>query len=89
MYHTLENDKKTEIEYVYHISDVHIRNNTDRHKEYKEVFERLYTMLNKMVKGKEDKSLIVVTGDIMHVPSTLSPDAIFMVKNFFQYYLSV
>lgn len=83
MYHILENDKKTEIEYVYHISDIHIQNKIDRHEEYLEVFERLYKTLEKMTKEEKKKSLIVITGDIMHVSSMLSPEAIFMVKNFF------
>lgn len=44
LHQILENDNKTEIEYVYHLLDIHIIN-TQRHQEYKEVFERTYEEL--------------------------------------------
>ena len=37
----LINSNKIEIKYIYHLSDIHIRN-TQRHDEYKEIFERTY-----------------------------------------------
>src|SRR4051794_39088254 len=66
----LKDDGKTEIAYVYHISDIHIRN-TQRHTEYKEVFERTYQKLRTLVGSNKKKSLIVLTGDIMHTKTEL------------------
>ncbi len=37
---------KNEIQYIYHISDVHIRN-TQRHAEYKDIFYQVYEKLKK------------------------------------------
>jgi len=39
----LANDNKSEITHIYHLSDIHIRN-TQRHIEYKQVFERTYNL---------------------------------------------
>jgi len=70
----LINDDSTEIKYVYHISDTHIRN-IKRHEEYAEVFKRTYEKIKTECKNKENQSLIVLTGDIMHTKTELSPDA--------------
>lgn len=62
------------IRYLYHISDIHIRLYS-KHKEYREVFETLYEMLN-----KEPKGLIVITGDILHNKNELTPQCIDMMN---------
>ena len=79
----LLDDKKTEIKYVYHISDTHIRN-THRHEEYKEVFERTYKKLAEKIGKNSKSSLIVLTGDIMHTKSVLSPEAFDLALDFFE-----
>src|SRR5947208_990519 len=56
---------KREIKYIYHLSDIHIRNN-QRHVEYNEVFERTYKKLRFQIGDDKKHSLIVVTGDIVH-----------------------
>lgn len=73
------NDNETTIRYVYHISDIHIRT-TKRHQEYLEVFERLYAQLRETSNAE---SIIVLTGDIMHAKTELSPEAIHVARQLF------
>jgi DNA repair exonuclease SbcCD ATPase subunit/DNA repair exonuclease SbcCD nuclease subunit len=80
----LKDDEKTEIQYVYHISDVHIRTNTKRHGEYREVFERTYSKLKSLIGSNKKMSLIVLTGDIMDNKTELSPEAIYVAYHFFK-----
>lgn len=79
----LVNDDNTEIKYIYHLSDIHIRN-IHRHDEYIQVFEKTYETIKRESKGKEDKSIIVLTGDIMHSKTELSPDANNIAYHFFK-----
>lgn len=79
----LKDDKKTEIKYVYHMSDIHIRN-TQRHTEYNSVFERVYSKLRTLIGNDKKSSLIVLTGDIMHTKTKLSPEAFQMAHQFFK-----
>lgn len=79
----LKDDAKTEIRYVYHLSDIHIRN-TQRHGEYREVFERTYQKLRNLIGTNEKTSIIVLTGDIMHTKTELSPEAISIAYHFFK-----
>src|ERR1700734_406972 len=81
-YQVLENDNDIEIEIVYHFSDIHIKN-FRRHDEYKNVFENLYTELKKHIGNHNEKSLIVVTGDIMD-SKELSGDAMYIARYFFK-----
>ena len=78
----LKDDGKTEIRYIYHLSDIHIRN-TQRHIEYKEVFERTYKKIKMEIGSNKQTSLIVITGDIMHTKTELSPEAIYIAYHFF------
>jgi DNA repair exonuclease SbcCD ATPase subunit len=77
-YIVLPNDK-VKIKQIIHVSDIHISKNASRHQEYSEVFERLYDS----IKHVSTDTLIVVTGDITHEKSQLSPDQISLVKDFF------
>ena len=79
----LKDNEKTEIRHIYHISDIHIRN-TQRHIEYKEVFERTYQKLKSLIGTNKKTSLIVLTGDIMHTKTELSPEAIYIAYHFFR-----
>ena len=79
----LIDDNITEIRYVYHISDIHIRN-LDRHDEYELVFNRTFQKIISECKNKENKSIIIITGDIMHTKTILSPDANDMAYHFFR-----
>jgi len=79
----LEDDGKTEIKYVYHISDIHIRN-TQRHTEYQEIFNRVYQKLRQCIGNNNKYSVIVVTGDIMHTKTELSPESFLMAQDLFK-----
>lgn len=78
----LDNDDETEIRYIYHMSDIHIQN-IKKHKEYKQVFEKVYDKIRIKSKEKEKQSLIVLTGDIVHSKTELSPETINMTYHFF------
>jgi DNA repair exonuclease SbcCD ATPase subunit len=74
------NNTKT-IKRIYHISDIHIRLDSHRHDEYREVFERLYEEIKKDINLNE--SVIIITGDILHSKTNLKPECIEMVKDLF------
>jgi DNA repair exonuclease SbcCD ATPase subunit len=58
------------IKKIYHISDIHIRN-TDKHIIiYNHVFNNLYKYIDSI---KDENSIIVITGDILHNKDKLSP----------------
>ena len=80
-YEILENDDKTEIEYVYHISDIHVRSK-ERHTEYNEVFNRTFAKLNELIGNNTKKSVIVLTGDITHTKTEISPETVRIVRKF-------
>lgn len=70
--------KDINIDNIFHLSDIHIRLNS-RFKEYNEVFEKTYNMIRKLV---TKSSLIVLTGDILHSKTVLSPECVNMTYNF-------
>ena len=57
---------------IYHIADVHIRN-IKRHKEYREVFQKMFEEIRK--RGTED-SIIYLAGDIAHAKLEMSPELV-------------
>jgi DNA repair exonuclease SbcCD nuclease subunit/DNA repair exonuclease SbcCD ATPase subunit len=59
------------IEYIVHISDIHIRLNS-RHTEYIEVFKRLY----EKIRLYDRKGIIVITGDIFDTKQSLTSESI-------------
>ena len=65
------------VEKILHIADVHIRN-YKRHKEYRQVFRKLY----KAAKAMPKNSLIYVAGDIVHTKTDISPELVSMVSEF-------
>ncbi len=65
------------VEKILHIADVHIRN-YKRHKEYRQVFRKLY----KEAKKLPEKSLIYVAGDIVHTKTDISPELVQIVSEF-------
>lgn len=78
----LVDDPKIEIKYIYHISDIHIRKN-ERHDEYKEIFNKVYKILENNIDDKKN-SLIIITGDIMHMKTDLSPELIRITSDLFR-----
>ena len=65
------------VEKILHVADVHIRN-YKRHKEYKQVFRKLYKAARTLPKN----SLIYVAGDIVHTKTDISPELVSMVSEF-------
>jgi len=72
-------DIRNMINKIYHIADVHIRN-VKRHKEYRQVFKRLYSYIKKT---KKDNDVIYVAGDIVHAKTDMSPELIDLTSEFF------
>ena len=64
---------------IYHIADVHIRN-VKRHKEYRQVFKKLYSYIKKT---KEENDIIYVAGDIVHAKTDMSPELVDLTSEFF------
>jgi len=64
--------------YIVHMADIHIRP-LDRHKEYNEVFNRLYATLPICMKGELG---IVICGDLLHEKDKLKPETILLVRKF-------
>jgi len=57
---------------IYHIADVHIRN-VKRHKEYRQVFEKMFEEIRK--RGTDD-AIIYLAGDIAHAKLEMSPELV-------------
>lgn len=72
-------ERNEEIEYIIHISDIHIRLNS-RHIEYIEVFKKLY---EKIRLHDRNKGIIVLTGDIFDTKQSLTSESIKISIEFF------
>lgn len=81
-------DTQTEIRFIYHLSDILIRN-TIRHTEYKHVFERLYRKLRSLIGSREKISLIVMTGNIFHTRTEFSPESFTIAIDLFKNLTSI
>lgn len=68
-----------QVDYIYHLGDIHIRP-LDRHVEYRDVFNNLYTYLNNEPDIK--KSLIVICGDLIHEKDKITPELIILLREF-------
>ena len=66
------------IDRIYHVSDIHIRT-LKRHDEYTQVFKRLYDTIREM---GTTNAVCVVTGDIAHAKTEMSPELIDMIADF-------
>ena len=67
------------IDKIFHVSDIHIRT-LKRHREYREVFNNLYNYIEANCTGK---SIVVITGDIVHSKLDMSPELIQILVEFF------
>jgi hypothetical protein len=67
-----------EITRIFHLSDIHIRN-YERQSEYQEVFQRVYQLLHQKCTRHD---IIVITGDLLHSKTNLSPEAIYLLNHF-------
>ncbi len=66
------------VTHILHIADIHLRN-WKRHREYREVFAKLYDAAKLLPTG----SIITVGGDIVHAKTDMSPELISIVSEFF------
>ena len=71
------NTTLTQVDYIVHLSDVHIRL-TKRHEEYREVFAKVY----EQIKNTPPNTIIVNTGDLYHGKVDLSPEAVKLASEF-------
>ena len=65
------------VDKILHVADIHIRN-YQRHKEYREVFNQLYSACKEL----PENSLIYVAGDIVHNKTDISPELIDITSEF-------
>ena len=70
--------KLTEVNKIFHVSDVHIRN-FKRHEEYRRVFKNLRSYIEK---NATDNSFIMITGDIVHSKNDVTPELVQEVQSF-------
>ena len=75
----IDKNNKCKFNKIYHISDIHIRNTELHVEEYKHVFNNLYDYL---ISVKNNYSLIIITGDILHNKDKLTPLSISLCVDF-------
>ncbi len=73
--------KDNNVNRIYFISDIHIKNDASHNDKYYSVFDNLFEKYKKEKVNKDD--LIVITGDIMDNGYAVSGNAIEMAKNFY------
>lgn len=68
---------------IIHVSDIHIRL-FKRHEEYRQVFGKLYQSITdwKLINSSVN-AIIVVTGDVVHAKTDMSPEMVSMASKFF------
>ena len=67
------------LKYIHHLSDIQIRN-LKRHKEYEEVFEKLYEEVRK----NPDNAISYIGGDIAHSKTEMSPELVDQLSRLFK-----
>ena len=74
------------IKYIFHLSDIHIRNGDEkysRYYEYKNVFESLFISIKKNITIKNlsyNEALIIITGDIFHNKNNIGNYGLMLYK---------
>ena len=79
----LEEIKGKKIKKIFHMADLHIQRNNNRHLEYKKVFDTLFSTLKKDIGKKSNESIICIVGDILHDGFAMAPDQFDLIKYFF------
>jgi len=67
------------LKHIHHISDIQIRN-LKRHKEYEQVFNRLY----EKIKENKDNAVAYIAGDIAHSKCDMSPELVDQLSRLFK-----
>ena len=74
------------IKYIFHLSDIHIRNGDEkysRYYEYKNVFESLFISIKNNINKKNlsyNEALIIITGDIFHNKNNIGNYGLMLYK---------
>jgi DNA repair exonuclease SbcCD ATPase subunit len=77
-------ESNLKVDKIYHLSDIHIKLQK-RHEEYRSVFKTLYQTLTKEKEmNPKSTGIIVITGDILHSKTELSPECVSLTAEFFQ-----
>jgi len=80
----------TTLRYIFHLSDLHIRNGdkiTCRYEEYNDVFNNTIISINDEIKKLElafNNYIIVITGDIFHNKNNIGNYGLLLYKNFIE-----
>ena len=80
----------TDRQYIFHLSDLHIRNGDkiqSRYDEYKLVFDNTITSIKNKIEElhmKFDKYLIIITGDIFHNKNVIGNYGLLLYRTFIQ-----
>jgi DNA repair exonuclease SbcCD ATPase subunit len=72
------NSKLSKIKHIIHVSDIHIRL-LKKHKEYRTIFKNLY---NSIEQYDNTNTIVVITGDLVHNKTEMSPEMIDLVQEF-------
>lgn len=78
-------DIKEQIKKIYHISDIHI-NLYKKHDEYLQVFQNFQSFIENEIEENDYngyEAIVVVTGDILHSKTELSPECVQLTYDFF------
>lgn len=76
------------LRYIFHLSDLHIRNgdiNYSRYNEYNDVFNNTITSINTNITNKnlsKDDFVIIITGDIFHNKNNIGNYGLLLYKDF-------
>ena len=78
------------LKYIYHLSDLHIRNGDKmycRYEEYKTVFDNTVVSIKKNIEKNNmnyEEFIIIITGDIFHNKNNIGNFGLLLYKNFIQ-----
>ena len=78
------------LKYIYHLSDLHIRNGDkmySRYEEYKSVLENTIVSIKKDIERNRlefNDYIIIITGDIFHNKNNIGNYGLLLFKNFIQ-----
>jgi len=79
------NESDNDYDFIIHLSDIHIRLQS-RREEYEHVFKNLYLKIDSLNESTNNNKtgLIIITGDIFHDKTNLSPEAIKLSLDLFE-----
>ena len=79
-YKVLEGNSGVYKQYIFHLSDIHINNNSYNYYEYVIIFGRIISKLSHIC--DRDSSVIIITGDLIDTKGVISGQVLKLLKNF-------